>query len=247
MIKSVLLVLVIATALSSAFGQLTRPPAFDVASVKPSEPGLTTFHISAHQPVGNLFTATNVTVQKLVMMAYNVADWQLIGAPTWMATEGYDINAKPERPANRDEIYSMVRTLLAERFKLAMHTETKELHLYALVLDKAGSKMRINENGGPPHVSERLGHAVFRNVPLIRLTNFLSVEAGHIVVDKTSLTGSYDFTLDFVSSRRAINSNGPSGPTIFEAVKDQLGMKLEPGKGPIDLFVIDHVERPSEN
>jgi uncharacterized protein (TIGR03435 family) len=181
------------------------------------------------------------------MMAYNVADWQLSGVPAWLTTEGYDINAKPERPANRDEIYSMVRTLLAERSKLAMHTETKELRLYDLVLDKSGPKMQINENGGPPHVSERPGHAVFRNVPLVRLTSFLSVEAGHVVVDKTGLTGNYDFTLDFVSSPRTINSNGPSGPTIFEAVKDQLGMKLEPGKGPIDLFVLDHVERPSEN
>jgi bla regulator protein blaR1 len=246
-IKSVLLLLVIAVALSSAFGQQARPPAFEVASVKPSKPGLTTFHISAHQPIGNSFTTTNATIQKLVMMAYNVADWQHSGAPTWMTTEGYDINAKPERPASRDEIYSMVRTLLAERFKLAMHTETKELRLYALVSDKAGPKMQVNENGGPQHVSERPGHAVFQNVPLMRLTNFLSAEAGRAVVDKTSLTGNYDFTLDFVSSHGAANSNGPSGPTIFEAVKDQLGMKLEPGKGPIELFVIDHVEKPSEN
>jgi uncharacterized protein (TIGR03435 family) len=247
MIKPVLLLTAIYIASSSAYGQSTKPPAFEVASIKPSEPGLSTFRVSAHQPVGNLFTTTNATVQKLIMMAYNIADWQLSGAPTWLSSEGYDINAKPEHRASRDEIYSMVRTLLAERFKLMMHTETKELRSFALTLDKVDSKIKVNEIGGPPRVSESRGRAVFRNVPLTRLTNFLSVEVGRAVLDKTGLTGNYDFTLEFVSSRGSLNPNSPSGPTIFQAVKDQLGMKLEQGKGNVDLFVIDHVEGPSEN
>jgi len=237
----------IALAVARAIGQTTSPPAFEVASVKASQPGLTTFRVSAHQPVGNFFTTTNATVQELIMMAYNIADWQLVGPPPWLASEGYDINAKPEHPANRDEIYSMVRTLLAERFKLAMHTETRELRLYTLVLDKNGPKLHVNETGGPPRVSEKPGHAVFRNVPLSRLANFLSVEAGRAVVDKTGLEGNYDFTLEFVSSRGAPRANAPSSPTIFEAVKEQLGIKLEQGKGPVDFFVIDQVERPSGN
>jgi len=95
----------------------------------------------------------------------------------------------------------------------------------------------------------RLDTRVFRNVPLTRLTNFLSVEVGRAVVDKTGLTGNYDFRLEFVSSRAPLSPNGPSGPTIFQAVKEQLGMKLElePEKGPVHLFVIDHVERPSDD
>jgi uncharacterized protein (TIGR03435 family) len=234
-------------ALSCAIGQSTKPTTFEVASIKPSDPGLKTFRVSAHQPVGNLFTTTNATVQKLIMMAYNIADWQLTGAPAWLNSEGYDINAKPEHPANRDEVFAMVRELLAERFKLAMHTETKELRSFALILDTGTRKIKVNESGGPPRVSENRGRAVFRNVPMTRLTNFLSVEAGCAVVDKTGLMENYDFTLEFVPARGAVNPNGPSGPTIFQAVKEQLGMKLEQGKSNVDLFVIDHVERPSEN
>jgi len=247
MTKQVSLLLMIATGLPSASGQVKRQAGFDVASIKLSKPGSTTFRVSAHQPIGNLFTTANATVQKLIMMAYDIADWQLSGVPTWVTSEGYDIEAKPERPANRDDMYAMVRTLLAERFKLAMHTERKELRLYNLVLDKGGPKVQVNENGGPPRVSENPGRAVFRNIPLTRLTTFLSVQANRAVVDKTGLTGTYDFTLEFAPSRGRVNSDAPSGPTIFDAVKDQLGMKLEPGRGLVDLFVIDHVERPSDN
>jgi uncharacterized protein (TIGR03435 family) len=118
------------------------------------------------------------------MMAYNIADWQLSGAPAWLDSEGYDIIAKPERPANHDEIYSMVRTLLAERFKLAMHTETNELRLYALVLDKTGPKIQVNENGAPPRVSERPGHALAEGL--------LSQLAERTVIDKSGLTGLFD-------------------------------------------------------
>jgi uncharacterized protein (TIGR03435 family) len=100
----------------------------------------------------------------------------------------------------------MVRTLLAERFKLARHTETKGA-LFVRADAGQGPKIKVNEMGCPPRVSENRGRAVFRNVPLTRLTTFLPVEMGSAVVDKTGLTGNYDLRLEFVSSRGPLNSN----------------------------------------
>lgn len=181
------------------------------------------------------------------MLAFNLAAWQISGAPDWFDLERYDIAAKPERPGSRDEIYSMVRSLLTDRFRLAMHRETRDLPLYNLVLEKGGPKIAINETGGPQHVSQQNGHAVFHNVPISRLTPYLSTQVGRFVVDKTGLTGKYDFILDYVPARDSLQPVGPSGPSIFDALKERLGMKLEPGRGPVEIFHIDHVERPSEN
>lgn len=165
--------------------------------------------------------------------------------PDWFNLEHYDIQAKPERPASRDEIYSMVRTLLTDRFHLVMHRERKDMPLYNLVLEKGGPKITINETGGAQHVGERQGHLAFRNAPISRLIPYLSTQVGRVVVDKTGLPGNYDFILDFVTDRDS--ARAPSGPSIFDALKGQLGMRLEPGRGPVEVFHIDHVERPSPN
>jgi bla regulator protein BlaR1 len=230
---------------AAAFGQ--QAPAFEVASIKPTKSDGISFHISAHQPIGNMFTAQNATARQLTILAYDLAAWQISGGPDWFNLERYDIEAKPERPGSRDEIYSMVRSMLADRFRLAMHRETKDLPLYNLVLEEGGPKIAINKTGGPPRVSETHGRGVFHNVPISRLTPYLSTRAGRSVVDKTGLTGNYDFILDYIPARDSLQSGGPSGLSIFDALKERLGMKLEPGRGPVEIFHIDHVERPSEN
>ena len=125
-----------------------------------------------------LFTAQNVTAEWLVFLEFNLAPWQISGAPDWFNLEHYDIQVKPERLASRNEIYSMLRTLLADRFHLVMQSERKYMPIYNLVLEKGGPKIAINETGGAQHVGERQGHLAFRNAPISRLIPYLSTEVG---------------------------------------------------------------------
>jgi uncharacterized protein (TIGR03435 family) len=160
-----------------------------------------------------------------------------------MDSAGYDIKAKAEGNAG-DDLWPMVQTLLADRFQLKFHRETRELPIYALVVAKNGAKLHAVSAAG---LGVGMGKGRFngRGADMPTLASVLSNELGRLVFDRTGLSGFYDFTLTFEpDDTRAADTAGPS---LFTALQEQLGLRLEPQKGPVETLVIDHAEKPSAN
>ena len=301
-------------------------PTFDVASVKPAAPmipGRMMVRMSGGPgtPDPGQLTYTNVAFKNLLMAAYNVKGYQISG-PGWLDSERFDIVAKVPQGATKEQFQVMLQNLLAERFKLTLHHETKELPIYALVVGKNGLKMKESPKespqddkgpgaaGGPPPSGSgpmegpqikigkdgmpqlppgagRGGRGMMMMMnnggkmrlqankqPVSSIAEMLGNSLGRPVVDKTELTGNYDYTLDYAPDEGIRptgmmgmtmpapppgsegGSGGPAphsgdsegGPSLVTAVQEQLGLKLEPRKGPVDLLVIDRVEKvPTEN
>lgn len=237
-----------------AAGQAPAPkPEFEVASVKPSPSGET---ISIRRSGGRL-TTTSTSLRMLITWAYGIEDDRLAGQPKWLDDVRYDIKADaPEERISRGELYAMMQSLLVERFRLAVHHETREMPIYALVVDKGGPKVKITEANGPgnqdPFRMTGRGHLIGTRVSPPMLAKVLSNQLRRAVQDATGINGIFDFTLEWsgddLSSVEGDLSRAPRGPSIFTALREQLGLRLEARKGPEDVLVIDHVERvPSEN
>ncbi len=250
-----------------------KPVKFEVASIKPSDPNAKGSSIMTDK-VGGL-RGENMPIRALVTMAYGIRDFQLSGAPGWLSTERYDIAAKPEavekapEPPDphdmtddqrkiRDEQWKeRVRDLLAVRFGLVIHKEVKEEQIYHLVVGKGGSKLTEVTTPGPRQgMSMNTGRAQGFAAPMKMLADNLASTVGRPVVDMTGLTGKYDWKLEWTPDP-GIAIPGPNtsqqqpvdapGPTIFTAVQEQLGLKLETARGPVDTWVIDKIEHPSQN
>ncbi len=322
-----------------ALAQTEEAPAFEVASIKPAAP----------QPAGMLrimmrggpgtpdpgqLTYSNVTLKNILMNAYDVKNYQIEG-PGWLDSERYDIVAKIPKGATKEQFRLMLQNLLAERFKVGLHHETKEMPIYSLVVGKNGPKMKesveepaatdgAGKDGGPaaggatgappppPPPEAALGHATPGRISVGKdgmprlpggmpkgamavmmsggrlrmasngqtmagLINMLANQLGRPVVDNTGLTGKYDFTLDFAPEEggrmmgpmgampppamapghmgeggggglAASTPDAQSAPSLFTAVQEQLGLRLEPKKGPVELLVIDRAEKvPTED
>jgi uncharacterized protein (TIGR03435 family) len=238
-----------------------RPPrlTFEVASIKPAKPGAPAGGIKA-MPGGEEYIAQNAPVKLIISLMYKVPMRQISGGPDWINTDLYEIDAKADHSYNLDDLHTMFQNLLVDEFKLQFHKETKEGPVYALTLDKSGLKMKANETpqdfeipikGAPDGVFTGV------RVPLQYLCWWLGQTAlqrdQRPVIDMTGLTGNYDFKLSFLPELppNFPVENLPPGfadrPSIYDALKQQLGLKLEPQKGPVDFFVIDHVEKPAEN
>jgi uncharacterized protein (TIGR03435 family) len=232
-------------------------PAFDVISVKPNKTanGTTRVRLS---PDG--LAAENVTVHALLLESYRLNEDQLFGEPAWVKTERFDIQAKvagtdvaalARLPANQRR--SMFSQVLTDQFRLTTHTETRQLPVYALTVAKGGIKFKQHVPD-PAHPEHENGSGWFdvgpgRIVALGTTLDYflfaLSQNLDRTFVDKTGLTGSYDFELHWTPDDGPVTPD--SGPSIFTAIQEQLGLKLESTKGPVPILVIDHIERPSEN
>jgi uncharacterized protein (TIGR03435 family) len=229
------------------------PLAFEVASVKATDPGKPPNGLIRPLPSGQGYIAEGATVRSMITMLYKITNSQLTGEPAWINTAPFDVQAKAEKPANRDDLHEMFQTLLADRFKLKFHREMRTITALALVVDKPG-KLKVNDSVESFDVPMR-PTAPFRwtgdRVPMSYLTWFVSQRLDRPVIDKTGLTGFYDFTFDFLPELppgATINGQPlPDFPNIYQALKDQLGLKLESQKGQVEFFVIDHVEKPTEN
>jgi uncharacterized protein (TIGR03435 family) len=318
-------------------------PSFEVASIKPAEP-----QVMGRMMVGmrggpgsgdpGQVTYNNISLRMLLMNAYGVKNFQITG-PAWLDTERFDIVAKVPKGASKDDVKPMLQNLLAERFALTLHHESKDMQMYALVVGKHGSKLKESVEqpvaadepatesrgrsegapppppppppdgaggpgpGGPPMggrppdfpklpagrpgmymmMSPRGVRLVATMEPISALADMLGNQLQHPVTDMTGLRGKYDFTVDFApdESMRMSGPMGPmpmpppgggggggtggsagtsgtsgtvtapdppSGPSLFTAIDEQLGLKLEPRKGPVDILIIDHIEKaPTEN
>jgi len=239
----------------------SAPPAFEVASIKPNKSGdgRTMFNIAE----GGRVVCTNIGPKMLILMAYDLKPNQLVNAPNWIDTERYDITAKAEGPADPDQLKLMMRTLLADRFKLAIHRETKEMAIYELVAAKGGTKLKASaETSGKNRGMFRMGRGMMQldGATMAQMADNLSRVVGRNVYDKTGLSGAYDVKLEWTPDEsEAAMFKGPpdgregpatapeSGPSLTAALEEQLGLKLQPAKGPVEVVVIDHIEKASEN
>ncbi len=230
--------------------------AFDAASIKPTPPDVqgTTMRGDRGRIVYN-----GATLRNCIINAYELRDYQLSG-PEWINSARFDIVATLPPNADRSQAPQMLQTLLKERFKLEVHRETREFSVYALTVGKNGPKFResASTEDGSSTKSGR-GHMEAQRIKMSGLAASLSYWAGRPVVDMTGLNGRYDLTLDFVpdpalsmkgtfAEKEAERTDRPEGPSIFTAVMEQLGLRLEPRKAPIEVLVVDRMERtPTEN
>jgi len=255
---------------------------FEVASIKPNTSGRCCTSIL--WPAGR-FTATSVTVDDLLVFAYSPPNGPILqkdvilGGPSWLDSDRFDIQAKPESGESKEEMQLMMRSLLEDRFQLKLHMESRELPVYDLIVVKDRLKMKLSEDQTPsnsrptaPAATARSQRGAQRNptapgsygmssdsssstmqgaaVPVSALVSMLQGQAGRPVIDKTGLKGLFDFRLEFSPNALEVETPGlqqPVRPSLFSALQEQLGLKLESSKGPGEVLVIDHVERPSEN
>jgi uncharacterized protein (TIGR03435 family) len=242
-------------------------------------------------PGGRLNT-TGTSLRRLIMFAYDLSPNQLSGTSGWMDSERYDVVAKPPEgvivgavgnqvqstkangkasswteltPGSEGarEIREMVQALLSERFQLKVHRQTKELPSYALVMAKNGPKLTEAKNPNSLQLSSRgKGETTFQGVPMSFLATQLTRMTDRTVLDRTGLTGSYDFTLNWTPGEKqkktskvkaggggkgASTTDQASGPSVFTALEKQIGLKLQSTKGPVEVLVVDHAQKPTED
>ena len=255
------------------FGVLTAPairaqsqpgakPSFEVASIKQNTSG--DHRIMFQITPGGRLVATNASAKMLITMSYNLKPHQLEGGPNWLDSDKYDITAKAEGAADRDQIKLMIQSLLADRFKLAFHRETKEMPIYALVQGKNGPRLHASEaTGGEAKSQVRIGRGQIdlQSATMAGLADALSTLVGRNILDRTGITGNYDIKLEWTpgESESPLFKGPPdgagggapapegNGPSVFTAVQEQLGLKLESQKGPVEMLVIDHIEKATGN
>ena len=197
-------------------------------------------------------TAT-VPLRALIQYAYNLRDFQVTGGPDWLSSAEWMIDAKSDLPDQGlwDKRLQQLQSVLVDRFHFACHIETKEMPVYALVLAKSGSKLKASQAEGKRDSTSLSGHAgIFhatgKGVVAERIATLLASSLERLVLDKTGLTGTYDFTLDWANDT-ASGADAGGGPSIFTAVQEQLGLRLQPAKAPVSVMVIDRLEKPTEN
>lgn len=234
-------------------------PVFEVATIKPSDPTKPgkLFRI---QP--GHFSTLNTTLSDIIGFAYGYHPRQLVGAPSWVETDKWDLDGKPdgEGQPSLDQWKKMIQKLLADRFQLSFHHDKKELSVYALVVAKGGPKMTKSESSGtvPALLFQGLGRLPVRNATM---ADFAGVMQGAVldrpVVDQTGIEGRWDFALNWTPDETQFAALGgvppnlpekPDGPpNLFDAIQQQAGLKFEATRAPVDVMAIDKVEKPSAN
>jgi len=225
----------------------------------------------------------NASVRLLMQRAYGLQDFQIVGGPRWIDSDGYNIEAKAEGSASQSQIWLMLQSLFEDRFHLKAHRETKELPSYTLISAKGGAKLPSPKDGGcrnyetsplspqDPQDAPPCGHPVTLvrlsgaivqggDLPMVEFIKMLSEIVGRPIIDKTGVLKNFDVHLEFYpdeatvgihTRRRPGDPDRPAdpgaAPSIMIALEEQLGLKLESTKGPVEILVIDHVERPTEN
>lgn len=237
-------------------------PTFEVATIKPSDPARSGQIVTLR---GAEVITTNTTVHDLINLAYWLHPKQLTGGPAWTESEKYDMAGKPDAPGQPsvDQMKMMIQKLLADRFQLKFHFEKRDLSAYAIRITNAGAKIIRSQDDPKGYPGWNFGRnaagttLTFRNSPMSQVTAILQNFLDKPVVDQSGLSERYDFTLTFtLDPAQMARLGGPpisaadnpdAAPDVFTAFQQQLGLKLESTKAPVDVMVIDKVEKPSEN
>jgi uncharacterized protein (TIGR03435 family) len=230
-------------------------PTFEVATIKPSDP---TYFSSGFKIANHRVYAVRENLRALIMFAYGVHPRQITGGPDWADSDFYDINGQPDQPGvpDLDQMRTMYRKLLTERFHLTCHRDKKELPVYILMLGKNGHKLTPSANqlsAIPDQTIHRRGFLTERNATMPDFAGMLqSSMLDRPVIDQTGLTGRFDFALQWTPDQQSsgtakTDDDSSAPPDLFAAIQQQLGLKLEAARQPADVLVIDWVERPSEN
>jgi len=240
-------------------------PGFDVAAIYQNIDDRSGHNHIYSSPFDGHFRAVNVSAKMLVRWAFEMQETRILGGPAWFNTTMFDIEAKADgsvdaamhglsSDAGRAQKKRMLQALLADRFKLMTHIETRELPVYALVVAKGGPKLGAIQTSGTTINTGRARMEVQGSNSVGLLAEELAKVVGRVVVDKTGIEGRYNLKLSWTPDDGAGPTPGGGssaaadfGPSIFTALAEQLGLKLESEKGPVEVLVIDHVDMPSEN
>lgn len=251
---------VAAIALPFTFGVFSVSPihaqqsalAFEAASVKPQDPNI---RFLDFRITGGRLVSTNWTLNLFIRQAYKVQYYQVLGGPAWLGDDKFNVEATAGKDdVTRDQMLAMLRTLLEDRFKLKVHRETREGNVYVLTQTKSGHKLKPTEDASkrpmvkvtrntPPELPGVSYTNIGQNATVPQLVESLSNILSAPVIDKTGITGSFDFRYDY----RTLDAPLDAGPSVFDSLQSQLGLRLEAQKGPVEFLVIDHAEKPSAN
>jgi len=240
----------------------TVPTEFDVVSVKPSAPDLQGNFMFQSLPGGTI-RIVGVPLRMIIMQAYHLRAFQVSGGPDWVRSECWDILAKAETTAGRlppAEEDRMLKALMEDRFHLKVHSETKEAQVYALEVGKNGSKL-VPSTQSARDFRTKAGSLDAKKSKVASLVSWLSPQLGRVVIDETNLEGEFDYKLEWTPEpgqggpeafglppdTRGTPPAETNGPSIFTALQEQLGLRLVSEKGPVEMIVIDYVERASAN
>lgn len=235
---------------------------FEVASLTPSPPGGRGGFIHPTEG-GARYVANNCSINCMIRVAYRMKPEQIVGGPAWLDSDRYDLDAKAERPSSADELHTMLMNLLVDRMHLQFRLEKREMRMYGLTIDRSGSKLTPHEAENPHDARIDSEQQKFLHMKLTAMAvtmDYLAFWLGDQmdlpVVDMTGLKGGYDFTLSYTRELppefpqgAKINGEEPdtSGPSIFDALKLQLGLQLKAQRGQVEVIVIDHADKPSAN
>ena len=238
-------------ALALLVGALAQ--SFDVVSIKPTPPGVRSIAIGTKP---GRFLAKGATLSFLLQYGYNLQEFEIMGGPSWIQSDRFDIEGKFDGEDIPARMIPMLREVLADRFKLKFHRETSDLPIYELIVAKNGSKLRA---AGPetkdkePRFGPSEGRLVASNQTMPALATVLTRSLRRRVLDRTNLKEHFDFVLQWTPDEnqtpplRPGGPPDPNGPSIFTALQEQLGLELKSARGPVEVLVIDHVEKPSTN
>jgi uncharacterized protein (TIGR03435 family) len=253
----VLAIALISLPLSHAQTQAHKPT-FQAASVKVN--AHTGFAPTTLQMEGNRFSATGMPLRPLIMQVYNLRDFQIIGGPSWTNTDQWDFAAVAddgvslhmvdlEMPDRHTSGSLMVQSLIENRFQFKFHREVKELPVYELTVSKNGPKFKLSAVQGPGTRRVERGEIQIEAQPFATFAYLLARQLDHALINKADLKGLYDIKLQWSTGLRAGGDSALSSdrPSVFTALQEQLGLKLESSKGPVEVLVIDSVSRPTEN
>ena len=223
---------------------------FDAASVKAADPAAvgSTFQF----PAGGRLRISNGTLRQIIETAwYEYRDFQIVGGPSWLNSERYDISATSESRGAADgvpEVRKKLQALLRERFELQVHPETRELPLYRLVPGKSGLKIESADAAAsrPPGIQSSCGRMIGTSTTMANLAVYLSRQLHRPVEDESELAGKYSFEVEWTPDD-APCSPPTEGPSLFTAIQEKLGLRLESAKGPQQVLVIDNVKKPNGN
>lgn len=230
--------------LTGVCGLAAQDAAFEVASIKPT-PADAQCGMIEPLPGGGL-RVDCLSLHTILTWAYEVQDYQVTGGPPWASVTRWNILAKPATPdpvpaptGARDLVRQRMRTLLTDRFQLLLRHETREGTAYILTVAKNGPKMKEAPAG---YIRRHPGHIDSNGATMRALAQYLAVDLGRPVTDETSLTGTHAFTLEWTP-----DNSHDSGPSVFTAIEEQLGLRLESRKAPVETLVIERAEKPSDN